>query len=115
MIFSVHALDSQFYTEAIFDMISPLNTYVIIYKSEISLKFYATVFPLAHRILYLKKKTIFFNPRVYSVVCKKSLTHVEGNIQILTVSRNPPYRPYTYERSVYESIFKTDYQLVRIN
>lgn len=35
MIFSVYAFNSQFYAKAILDMLSPLNTYVIIYKSEI--------------------------------------------------------------------------------
>lgn len=59
MIFCVHALNLQFYTEAILDMVSPLNTYVIIYKSEIALKFYATVFPLAHRTLYHKRNQYF--------------------------------------------------------
>lgn len=35
IIFSVYAFNSQFYAKAILDMLSPLNTYVIIYKSEI--------------------------------------------------------------------------------
>lgn len=56
MMFSVHALNSQFYTETIMDMVFPLNTYVIIYKLEIAPKYYATVFPLTHRTLYHKKK-----------------------------------------------------------
>lgn len=41
---------------------------------KITLKFYTTIFPLACRTLYRRKRT-FFNFSVYNVVYKKSSTH----------------------------------------